>query len=754
MPELKALPNVEHVNLETLPFSKLDEMADVTALALVNGTLNQYENGDRSIQRLRWQEADELYAGYKPKETWPGSQVAMSNHPVRVVFDMIESAIPAIREAVFGMEDFFDITALPGGNPQQAEQLKARLRYVLGQQKSGYAATFESEFMAAEHSALLYGQGVLGIEFNPASKLPEVVNVDIRNFYADPNNKSPWVDNSRSVIWCQKKSLDDIEKWRGAPGVKLPSKELLYTLSKSGYFSQDDTATRESATVAQGAGNDLVNDTTIHPSHGLIDTAIYYCKDRIIVVLGRRMVIFNQENPYGCLPFAVIPCYPYPNRFAAQSYADILLSEQRVTEGLLNGRLNELSLILNPPRAMGDSYNNMTPAQESYRPGAVYRIKDPKESMVVLKTQEVSTNIWNEVDFWRRSAETRTGINGIAQGSARPGNVNRTAGGVGAQMQASALRLSTLVWNAEIFGVVPLITKIVKFLQVHEQPGNFAPGLGENGYEMVPTSSYYAPVTISVRAASKMMSREKKQQVLPFLMQNLANGQMVQGLTAAKMTVDWPRVFTFVSEALGIDGTLPFVRPMSPEEIQALNTPPPQVVAQQQKSQLDTQRALQITQMNNQTDLQKAMIAKQPDPAEQQREAQKLQFEQAKAQMELQMKQMELEYKKQEAALKLQVKNVEMQQKAAQARMDQALGLQKAETDIRIGQTRAGLEEQRAQREQERGEAEHSFAMKSMNDKSSLQNKLNRDRMEMSRAKLRSTTEKPQGAKASRPKDE
>jgi hypothetical protein len=86
--------------------------------------------------------------------------------------------------------------------------------------------------------------------------------------------------------------------------------------------------------------------------------------------------------------------------------------------------------------------------------------------------------------------------------------------------------------------------------------------------------------------------------------------------------------------------------------------------------------------------------------------------------------------------------------------MDQALGLQKAETDIRIGQTRAGLEEQRAQREQERGEAEHSFAMKSMNDKSSLQNKLNRDRMEMSRAKLRSTTEKPQGAKASRPKDE
>ena len=85
----------------------------------------------------------------------------------------------------------------------------------------------------------------------------------------------------------------------------------------------------------------------------------------------------------------------------------------------------------------------MTPAEQSYRPGAVYRIKDPKESMVILKTQEVSTNIWNEVDFWRRSGETRTGINALSQGSARPGNVNRTAGGVGAQMQASALRLCT-----------------------------------------------------------------------------------------------------------------------------------------------------------------------------------------------------------------------------------------------------------------------------------------------------------------------
>lgn len=320
-------------------------------------------------------------------------------------------------------------------------------------------------------------------------------------------------------------------------------------------------------------------------------------------------------------------------------------------------------------------------------------------------------------------------------------------------MQASALRLSTLVWNAEIFGIVPLITKIIKFLQVHEQPGNFAPGNGADGFQMVPTSSYYAPVTISVRAASKMMSREKKQQVLPFLMQNLANGQMVQGLTAAKMTVDWPRVFTFVSEALGIDGTLPFVRPMSPEEIQALNTPPPQVVAQQQKSQLDTQRALQITQMNNQTELQKAVIAKQSDPGEMEREAQKLQFERAKAEMELQMKQMELAFKQREAELKIQVKNTEMQQKAAQARMDQVLGLQKAESDMRISQTRAGLEEQRASREAERGEAEHAFAMRSMDEKSALQTKLNRDRMEMSRAKLRSTSEKPQGAKVKASKE-
>lgn len=739
MPQVTNIPALQTVNLDGLSLKQLTEgLSFATALTLVTSTFSRYEGIERQSFEQKWAEADKLYSGYKPVEMWPGSTTPRNTHPHRVVFDQVESALPALREAIFGMDDYFDTVPLPGGDLQSARQLKYRLKYVLAQQRGGYGPSAKSEFMEAMKSTLVYGQGVIGIEFNPALKNPEVANWDIRDVYFDYANTTPWVDNCRSVIKRSMKTVEDIEKWRGAPSITLPDENAVWTLSQHPQYAVADANKDEKLAVIGETGT-VAGNAIPNPTHGLVEVLTYYSTERIITVIGRSYVIYNEKNPYGCLPLVVIPCYTYPNRFGALSYADILYEIQRVTEGLINGHLDELSLSLNPPRLMSEN-SMMTPSQEAYRPGSVYH--GTKDDVVLLKNAAIITSIENELEHFRTQAELRTGLNGLAQGSARPGNVNRTAGGVSSQMQASALRLSTLVYNAETYGLIPLLTKLIKFLQAHEAPGDFAPGQGTSGYEMVSTSSYYRPVTIQVKAASSMLSRERLQAILPMLMQNLANGQMVQGLVAAKMTIDWSEFFRLLQDAAGTAESYALVRPMNEQELAAVNQPPPQVIAMQQKAQMDTQRALQITQMNNQTDLQIESMKAQPDPMEAQREQMKLQMEMAKAEIDRVAKERELEYKQREAELKLQIKRMEMQQKAQAAQLEQVLGVSKAQTDLRLNAQRGAVEEQSLAREAERGEAEHEFTLRSMSERGALEKKLNRDKMSMSEQRLRATREK------------
>jgi hypothetical protein len=372
---------------------------------------------------------------------------------------------------------------------------------------------------------------------------------------------------------------------------------------------------------------------------------------------------------------------------------------------------------------------------------------------VVLSQQAANTNVWNEIEFYRTAGELRTGLNGLAQGSARPGNVNRTAGGVSSQMQASALRLSTLVWNTETFGIVPILAKVLKFLQAHEAPGDYAAAQTDEGYGYVPTSSYYKPVTFIVKASSEMLSQERLREVLPMILQTFSNGPMVEGLSKAQMAVNWPRIAELIQKAAGTTDSYDLVVPMDEKQIAAMQQPPPQVQAMMQKAQMDNQRAIQLKQMDGQNALQLEQAKAQPNPMELQMEAQKAQLEIQMKQAELQFKERELQMKEREGQMKLQMKNMEMESKAKQAQLDQFLGVQKAQTDMALGQQKASVQSQQMERESQFAEQEHEFGMRSLGERSALEQKLNKDKMSMSQQRLKASKEKPQGAKASKPKE-
>jgi hypothetical protein len=370
--------------------------------------------------------------------------------------------------------------------------------------------------------------------------------------------------------------------------------------------------------------------------------------------LNRVWVCYNAPNPYGFYPFAFAPCYIFPSRFHAMSIADVQEGNQRYIEALLNGRLDEISLLIKPPRVFKRGLL-MTPSQQRWNPGAVYQVEDAQKDMQLLQPQNALQNIYTEVSYLEQQAEKRTGINAMAQGTPRGGNVNRTATGVNTQMQGANNRLQDLVANVEDYLILPMLNKLYKLIQFHSAPNDQMNAMSQYGsFAKVPAFVFQKPIQFRMNAASRMMTKQTLQQILPFISQYLLNGQMMSTINGIGKTVDFNEYLKLLQDATGISKLYNLVRDLTDQEKQ-------QMQQQQQNSQqnnkdtMDYQARMSAIQSKAQTDheanqveLQKAQMSK-PDPQqEQQRMQADMQMQQQKMQMEFQMKQLEFQLQQKE----------------------------------------------------------------------------------------------------------
>ena len=63
-------------------------------------------------------------------------------------------------------------------------------------------------------------------------------------------------------------------------------------------------------------------------------------------------------------------------------------------------------------------------------------------------------------------------------GNFEPGNVNRTAGGVNAQVSGVMLRIYYIIKNIEDYLIVPTSYKLYKLIQFHTDGKDLLPALG------------------------------------------------------------------------------------------------------------------------------------------------------------------------------------------------------------------------------------------------------------------------------------
>lgn len=472
MPQEKMPPLERPVDLDApwTPFRmSSDGVSDDYALTLVKNTFDKYEPWRSQNCDQRWRLNEWLYYGYVPPRVWEGSTVPRSSLPVNLSYAQVESAHAKLNGALLMNDEILNVTPEGDTTPDEARQIRDRLVYLLDHNIDDFGWTARLELSLILRDILIYGNGFGLVEYDYDRSQSTIIRVDPRDVYVDSACTSPYIERARSHIIRKLMTVDDVDAMRGIEGVNVPSRDVLNWLAKNRDVVQADTTKRFQEAARGMRFYPGYDEDSPLPSERYIEVLIYQGKGREIWTLNRRMVMINMKAPYGCTRTVSAPCSPVPNRFYAQSFVDILDWAQQASTGLLNRHLDEMALALNPPRAVKRGVIR-TPSSMTWRPGLVNEYENPKEDQVVSQVQNVTESVWQSLNFFEQYSEKLTGQNSLSSsGLPRPGNANRTRGGMQMQLQAPAERLGAIAANIENFMLVPMMYKMLIVEKTHAE---------------------------------------------------------------------------------------------------------------------------------------------------------------------------------------------------------------------------------------------------------------------------------------------
>lgn len=694
MTEPKRIDPVDVHNIEP----SLDEDY---ALSLVNSTFTNYSAWRSQNLEPKWSDADALMNGVVSQRMWPGTNIPKAAFPQPIVSDNFRTILPLLEQAIFpDNEDWFDMEpAIKGQLPTQfGRMLTNTFKYYLDVAPEISRASGRREIIVALMDMLLYKVGGVHVYWHEQFKRPCIEAVNIRDIYFDPKAVSPIAEMNKSIIWRKFLTVRQIKEMRAENSkFKVPTDEELYWLAAMTGSEPADMGKNVSASMlgfTTQNGPDIYNPAVDDAD---IEVLIYYSKKRVIWVLNKTYVMYNEANDYGFFPFCFAPCFALPHKNFGESIPDLLKSSQRLSEGLINNYVDEIHLSLNPPRVeklMSGQSNG-----DKWYPGLTIKtIGTPKEDIIFPMQVGATTQVWDLVQFISGQAYSRMGFNPMqVSGMPAPSNANRTAAGMQMQLASGSNRIYELVKQIEDYLLVPLLRKMSEYCRRNVLENEPIDGLNENGeLAQINKQAFMVPLRLQVKCASRVISKAALAQIMPTIMQYIGNGQLVQQLHSIGKTVDFSEIMQAMMDSTGLGKKYDFIRDLTQQEIQqmqaqaeAAQRPDPTIV----KTQMEIDGRLKETQMKGEYDLKKQEIAKAPSPMEIQAEQQKQMMEQQTMQMELQLKAYMAEMDKKMKEFDLMIKAAEANQKMQISQMEMGQRQQEHEQEMQMSMER-GIQEQ------------------------------------------------------------
>jgi hypothetical protein len=636
----EALRDIQPVEAQSLFPRQIPE--DLTALRLVVGDMKKAEAWANMFM-WRFNRYDDLYLFRVPMAFWEGTTVPRAHLGVPLVYEHIESLLPQVINTLFLQLPPFMSRPRPGTSMQVARANDGVLGWELEQ------TFFREQIRLLAKSALLYGTGigkwgwltetkskvrVRRVKEPPSIADPitgrlqqvetpdtddlevvvedEVINrptfeaLDLRHVFVDPGLRLPDVRKAKYVIHQAYMTIRQLDALRDVEGYDIPDQRRLVSF----FFPPKEEAIHSLA--SQTTGGSLASftkefepakveeDTSVNPLEHPLEVLEYWSKDRIVTVLQRKLVLRSERNEFNVIPFVSTVYSDVPNQFYGIGVTQLIGPEQRLQQGVINARLDDLSLMLNGMFIRVRGAN--TPTQQiRVRPGGVID-SDSKDGVTPIDRKPAVPESFAEIDASDKRAQRRTGANELVVQGTIPSSgstFGRTATGINALSAGAGTRIQYFIENLADQVYVPVLRAFTEMNRTRLMPSQIQRVLSEElaiQYEGDALDILNGRFEFEILAAGKLQARSSMAQSLPLLFQFITNEPVIAALAEQGRKVNFAELVNMVFDVSGWPNKTDVIVAMTPQEQQRRLMNNPAVAAQALAAQKSEQKSREAEQ--------------------------------------------------------------------------------------------------------------------------------------------------------------
>jgi hypothetical protein len=639
LPEPVRDPHQDITKDEALEFLHTGTFGDPASLALVVQDTERAESDEqRKSWIMAWVSSRDLYTSIYAPNFWPGTSIEASSVNFFTVATAVNGINPQLLAGLFYENPPFMVQERSGTSAQCARAVSALLGYQLED------INFREELRLGLMNCLLFGTAIFAEGWekytktrkivkrkNPVVKIPstipgapetsisddeleveeieEVIDrptfehiVNLREILVDPGLEVPDIRKAKYIVRRRYMTWDDIDKLRDREGYDIPSREKMLEL----FLPPKEPV--ESNPQQEGGRNPLWDAraespweaTTVDPFQQPLEVLERWDNKTLIVVIQKKVVIYNGQNAYGKIPFLSIGWWDQPGAFWSIGLGRLIGTEQRVQAGITNLMMNIANLKLNAPmvRVKGKS----VPTQ-SIRIGPNKMIEvDAQGDLQPLKFGDPVQEANQLFAMSQQRVDSVSGANPITSqgnaGSAGHSNLARSSAGASLLGQGASNIISDCIDKLANQVLVPYLYDVSEMNQMMLPYSQLEFILSEelqheyvqDGGDIINVLN--AKVKFAVLAGSKMQTRRVAQQALPMISQQILSPEATTHLQNQGMTVDFIELVRTWMEMAELKNMKDLIRPMNEQEMARMQAQS-QSAAQQSKAAVQSQLAEQ-----------------------------------------------------------------------------------------------------------------------------------------------------------------
>jgi hypothetical protein len=340
--------------------------------------------------------------------------------------------------------------------------------------------------------------------------------------------------------------------------------------------------------------------TSSDPNQAPLEILERWDDEKVIVVLiynGHNILIRNEANPYGKVPFYSANWRNIPDSFYGQGLGLLIGSEQIVEQGVTNLALDLLAYCLQPVALRKRGFNAPTQNTRWEQGGIIDVEEDVEKAFKFLQMPAPPSEAFAFIQQSQSAGAATSGANEqVIQGAGHAGISTtgmRSGTGAAAVVQANASRLDgptgrfvRQVFEPWMFQMDDLDNDLLPTSVIKDILGE---KIG-NDFKVDHIAYRNAKVEYEVLAGANLGAKKEMAQALPIMIQLLNNPVFTANANDAGYQFDAVAIFQAFTDAAGWKFSQAFLREMTPEEKQKHDANSPAALqAAQAKSTQDAQ---------------------------------------------------------------------------------------------------------------------------------------------------------------------